>query len=109
MGNSSCCSQTKPKQTNDVRRARTGTAMQLNLEKRFINQANLSEQLVPSDEELSKINAIAHQPDYVNLSTREEFLLWRFRYYLKDKRPDMLAKVLQGCQWKQKADREELL
>ena len=97
MGNSSCCSQAKPKQTNEVRRARTGTALQLNLEKRFINQANLSEKQVPQGEELSKINAIAHLPDYVNLSTKEEFLLWRFRYYLKDKRPDMLAKVLQGC------------
>lgn len=72
-------------------------------------RAKLYEAFVPNDAEQEQIDRIAHLPDYVNLSTKEEFLLWKFRYYLKDNnRPEMLAKVLQGCQWKQKADRQEL-
>lgn len=59
----------------------------------------MEESIIPTAEDVKRIDQITIEPDHYNLSGDEEIFLWKFRYTLV-KRQDMLVKFLLATQWK---------
>ena len=86
MGNCALCKSGRKHKYADAK-----TAVGLKLDAAIIKSSNLAKALKPTVGQEITINRIKNEPDFYNLSTEEEHLIWRFRYAIG---PDMLVKLL---------------
>lgn len=99
-----CCSTKK----SEKKTATAEEAVSLKMNSKFNKLTGLAQKIKPTSQEQLLIDELISKPDFYNLSTKEEHLIWKFRYTFKD-HPSLLVKLLLSTQWKNQADAEEAL